>query len=389
MKIAYFSDSYLPYTSGVVTSMTTFARGLEQRGHEVYVYAPSYPETPDDPDERVVRIPSLPFPAYSGLRMALPHPFVDYHPLEDIDIIHAHSCFAMGLTGLLKARNNGAALVLTVHSIYEDYFNYYPVAPQLLKNITREYTAHFCKTCQCVIAPSQYVRQRLEELGVTNRMEVIPTGVNLALYHPVDREAWRIRHGLRADTQVLLYVGRLAKEKNIGLIIRAAATVMAEQGRVVLVLVGDGPDRSHLQREAVELGIIDRVLFLGMLDSPTVVEAYQAADLFLFASTMETQGLTILEAMAGWLPVIAVDAPATRELIIDGQAGYLIPADADTMAGRIAHLFTHPDLIQAMGRQARQVAEQYSDQRMVERLEQVYSSLIAARKEGRAASEGE
>ncbi len=379
MKIAYFSDSYLPYTSGVVTSMTTFARGLEERGHEVYVYAPSYPDTPDDPNDRVVRIPSLPFPAYNGLRMAIPHPFVDYEPLEHIDIIHAHSCFAMGLTGLVKAKNKGAALVLTVHSIYEDYFNYYPVAPQLLKNITREFTASFCRTSQCVIAPSHYVRQRLDELGVTTRIEVIPTGVHLDLYQPIDRQAWRVSQGLHPDTQIMLYVGRLAKEKNIALLIQATARVSAQRENMLLVLAGDGPDRSHLEQQAEELGILDRVLFLGMLDTPAVVEAYQAADMFVFASTMETQGLTILEAMAGSLPVVAVDAPATRELVVEGQAGYLIPAEADIMANRITHLLDHPDLMQAMGEQARLVAEQYSDEKMVERLEKVYRSLIAER----------
>ncbi|MGE5654284.1 MAG: glycosyltransferase [Bacillota bacterium] len=379
MKIAYFSDSYLPYTSGVVTSMTTFAHGLEQRGHDIYVYAPSYPDTPDDPNDRVVRIPSLPFPAYNGLRMAIPHPFVDYDPLEDVDIIHAHSCFAMGLTGLVKAKNKGAALVLTVHSIYEDYFSYYPVAPHLLKNITREFTAHFCKASQCVIAPSHYVLKRLEELGVTTRIEVIPTGVNLDLYQPVDRETWRIRHGLDPAKRVLLYVGRLAKEKNISLIIQAAAKVMSLDENVVLVIAGDGPDRGHLEQEADELGVGDRVLFLGMLDTQAVVAAYQAAEIFVFASTMETQGLTILEAMAGSLPVVAVDAPATRELVTEGQAGYLTPANVEPMAARITHLLTHPDLIVAMGEQARLVAEQYSGEKMVERLEKVYRSLIAER----------
>ncbi|MDP2400684.1 MAG: glycosyltransferase, partial [Actinomycetota bacterium] len=316
MRIGFFTDTYTPQINGVVTSIRLFKRALEERGHEVYIFAPDHDHHEDS--EVTIRFPSMPFLFQKEMRLALPLSIEALRVLDrvDFDIIHSHDPFSIGLFGLNVARRHKVPYVHTYHTLYPEYVHYV-WETRLTKRLAEVLSREFCDACDTIVAPSTKVERYLRGWGVKRPIDVIATGIDVVRYSTPDVArvtGLRERLALPGDERILLFMGRLGREKNVELLLRALWHSRMDGLR--LLIVGDGPHRAELEELAEELDVTSRVTFAGYLERDDAIAAYHLSDAFGFGSTTETQGLVIGEALAAGLPVIAVDDPATCDFVI-------------------------------------------------------------------------
>ncbi|ADU51308.1 glycosyl transferase group 1 [Thermaerobacter marianensis DSM 12885] len=387
MRIGMFSDSYTPYISGVVRSIQTLRRGMEQAGHEVYVFGPRYPEglgAPDASDEaRVVRFPSVAAPLYPQFRIPVPRQAQVREAVArlGLDVLHTHTPFVMGRMALQAARVLGRPVCFTFHTRYDVYLRHYaPGAGAVLVPALNAYVRKFCNACDLVIAPTRAIARRVEELGVRSPVAVVPTGVAVGRFaggDPGERLRVRLQLGLERDDPVLLYTGRLSREKNLPLLLESFRRLAAVEPSVRLVLVGDGPLRPTLERTVAAWGLSSRVRLTGAVPPDRIAAFYRAADVYVFPSVTETQGLVVVEAMAAGLPVVAVASEVSEEILADGRAGLVVPASPDDLARACRHLVDDPRLRREMGRAAQQAARRYDGDTILARILELYEALRA------------
>lgn len=382
LNIAVFSDSYKPYVSGVVNSVDTFCRELCRMGHKSYIFAPSYPGYVDD-EPGVFRFRSIKAPTNPDYRLAIPLSLSVGRRLRElnIDVVHTHSPFLMGGLGARAALNLGLPLVFTYHTLYEEYVHYSPFARGLARRLMRRISRDYCNRCDTVIVPTDAIRDLLDRYGVKAPVVVNPTGIDLTRYQGLDRSWLRLKHGIPAEHRVLLFVGRLGKEKNVHFLIRSFAKVADKDPLVTLVLVGGGPERGDLERLARNLGLARRTVFAGPLPPDRMPTAYAGADVFVFPSMTDTQGMVITEAMAAGLPVVAVRAYGSGHMVDDGINGLLTPPDEQEFARAVYSLLTDTCLLNRLAFRTREKADEMSSTRCAQRLEQVYLD-VAKKKTG-------
>lgn len=381
MRVALFTNNYLPFCGGVTTSVETLRRGLEARGHEAWVFAPRFAGGPPD-GARVVRYPSIPALTYPDFALALPFaPGIAARVRRlGFDVFHAHHPFLLGPAARRLARRLGRPLVFTYHTRYDKYAHYVPVRRALVETAAVRLSTAFAARADAVIAPSALVRDELRARGVRVPIAVIPTGVDLAAFSPGDRDAARAALGLPREDPVLLYVGRLDREKSVDRVLLAFDRVAGTVPRARLLLVGHGTEAQRLRRLADRLAAADRVRFVGVQPHAELVPFYRAADLFLFASETETQGLVLAEAAACGLPAVAVDAPGCEEVVRDGQTGLLTKGDPLALADAAIGLLLDPARRAAMAARAREVAVAEFDVRLqIDRTLAVYAEARSRR----------
>jgi 1,2-diacylglycerol 3-alpha-glucosyltransferase len=379
VRVGLFTNNYLPFCGGVTISVETLRRGLEARGHEVWTFAPRFPGVADGPS-RIVRFPSVPAATYPEFPLAVPWaPRISRLVARlDLDVFHAHHPFLLGPAARRLARRKGRPLVFTYHTRYEKYAHYVPLTRPLVEAAALRLSTRFAARADAVIAPSLLVRDQLRARGVRAPIEVVPTGVDLTRFRPADRAAARGALGLPAAAPLLLYVGRLDREKSVDRILLAFDRLGGTLSRAQLWLVGQGKETESLRRIAGRLSVGDRVHFAGVRAHDSLAAWYQAADLFLFASETETQGLVLAEAAACGLPAVAVTAPGCDEVVRDGETGILTKADPAALAEAAIGLLLDAERRMAMGVRARQVAEHAFDvARQITRTLDVYADLLA------------
>lgn len=365
MRVALFTNNYLPFCGGVTTSVETLRRGLHARGHEVWVFAPRFRDAPADPPH-VVRYPSIPAITYPQFPLAVPYSrriATRVHALA-VDVFHAHHPFLLGPAARRLARRQARPLVFTYHTRYEKYAHYVPLRRGLVEAAAIRLSTTFAARADAVIAPSADVRDELRARGVRVPIAVVPTGIDLERFSPGDRQTARRLLGLPPEPLLLLYVGRLDREKSVERILAAFERVAGTVPHARLALVGQGAQAERLRRLAAARPAGDGVRFLGARPHDALPAYYRAADLFLFASETETQGLVLAEAAACGLPAVAVSAPGCDEVVRDGETGLLAKADPTALADATIGLLLDPLRRQAMGQRARQVAEQEFDVRL-------------------------
>lgn len=378
MRIGIFTDSYKPYTSGVVTSITTFKEELTRLGHEVFIFAPSYPND-DDREEGVYRFYSLPSPTNPDYTLAIPVlPGLNMLIKRlNLDVIHVHSPFTMGRVGLRYSRKYGIPITFTYHTLYDQYVHYVPVAQDLAKELVVKYSNDFCNHCHHIIVPTAEVEQILKNHSIRTPITVLPTGVPLHKLQTGDSKWLKSHYPIPAENKVLLFVGRLTREKNLEFLLQAFQQVKKQYPQTTLVLTAQGPMESELKRLTVRLGMeLDRdVLFTGAVPFETLAHVYHSADLFVFSSVTETQGLVIIEAMAAGLPVVAVRAFGVQNMVDHMVNGLLTDCDLDEFSTAICTLLANDDLYERLRAQAFNKAYSLSSENMARRLEAVYQSL--------------
>ena len=364
MRIGLFTNNYLPFCGGVSVSVETLRRGLEARGHEVWVIAPRARGAAPDP--AVIRYPSVPAATYPEFALPLPvAPPVSRRVRRlGLDVFHAHHPFLLGPAARRLARRAGRPLVFTYHTRYEKYAHYVPVRRPLVEAAAIRLSSSFAAAAAAVIAPSQAVRQTLAERGVGASVEVIPTGVDVASFRPGDPVAARRALALAAADPVLLYVGRLDREKSVERLLLAFAHVQGTVPHARLVLVGHGTETARLQALARTLPAAGRIAFLPARPHADLPVCYQAADVFLFASETETQGLVLAEAAACGVPVVSVTGPGCDEVVRDGETGLLTKAEPPALAEAAISLLVDGQRRRRMGRRAREIAERDFDVRL-------------------------
>ncbi|HEY3248358.1 MAG TPA: glycosyltransferase [bacterium] len=374
-----FTDSYLPRVSGVVHSLEALVRALRHGGHDVLVVAPAYPGYQDS-DRYVLRFPSFRPLRAENFPLAMPVSRAVTRRLDEfpLDVIHTHTPFLLGSAAGTQARRRGVPLAFTHHTFYEEYVHYATwVPPGLSRAMVRTYVTWYANHAACTIAPSRAAAAYLRVRGVTSRLEVIPTGTIETAQFAELTPAWvRPAFGLQHDQPLLVTASRLGKEKSVDLLLAAFAR-LPERFEAALLVVGGGPQLHELQALAAQLGVARRAIFAGLLSHRQAVECMAAADVFLFASQTETQGLAVIEAMAAGVPVVAVDAGGVADAVEDGTTGFLTPPAADALAARTAVLLEDPRLRRQFGDAGRAAAEKFSLEHVTAQVVGVYESLLA------------
>ncbi len=355
MKILITTDTYLPMVNGVVTSIQQLSTHLKELGHEVRILTLSrglrtYVEG------EVTYLGSMDADMiYPEARIRLPiineevDQLIEWRP----DVIHSQSEFSSYLLARRLVHRLDIPIVHTYHTAYEDYTHYFSPSERLGKKIVATASRVFCRQLQAVIAPTQKVQKMLEGYGVGPegcKVYVVPTGIDPTPFDDHSgREAFRQKYGVKSDTILMVAVGRLGKEKNYEEVLDYLAKF--DDPRVRLLLVGDGPDRAALERQAEELSLGDRVIFAGMIPHSEIASCYTSADLFVCASSSETQGLTYLEAQAAGLPIICRRDDCLKDVVVDGMNGWQYDG-YEEFAAHLTNLMDE-DLRKVMGYNAR------------------------------------
>ncbi len=378
LRVGFFTEIYRPVVNGVVTSVDTLAEGLRSRGHEVYCFAPSMPGGRQS-DDAVFRLPSLPLPSATPYRLTLP--LVGRRQVNNVikrlALIHVHSLFVTGWAGLRYARRYGMPIVYTYHTQLEAYAHYVPFEPNATRFAAAQLTRTFGNLVDAVVVPTPAIARHLRELGVEVRIAVVPTGIDVDRFAAGQRdERLRRRLGVPSDGRLVLFVSRLAREKNIDVLLQALAD--AKDSSLVLVIAGDGPQREELERLAVELRIAERVVFLGVVARNDLPDLYASADAFVFPSTTETQGLVQAEALAAGAFVIAADAQPNREVL--GDAARIVAPDRAAFARALCEIPAVPDA--GAARRAKSASQRFAATRQVDAMIELYTSLLDPRLDG-------
>lgn len=379
MRIGVFSDSYRPYTSGVVTSICTFKEELNNLGHETFIFAPSYRNYRDE-EENVFRFFSVPAPSNPNYTLAVPlSPRASMVAKKlNLDIIHVHSPFILGQMGARCSRNLGIPLVFTYHTLYDQYIHYVPLAQEIAREWANKYISHFSNRCNLVITPSMDIKNLIQNKGIKTPIEVIPTGVETGKFETGDPLWLRRRYDIPADRKICLFVGRLTREKNIDFLLQAFQRVKQEYSNTCLVIIATGPLEKELKKMVINLGLTlnEDVIFAGFLSSDNLVDAYCGADIFTFASVTETQGIVLVEAMAAGLPPVVVRATGSQEMVEHEKQGLVVEYNLDMFVQQVLRLLRDDELRHRFSAQAVIRASELSSRTMARRLERQYQLLI-------------
>jgi 1,2-diacylglycerol 3-alpha-glucosyltransferase len=378
MRVLMVSDVYFPRINGVSTSIETFRGALAAHGVATSLVAPSYGD--DAPAPGVVRVPARRVPHdpedrlahYAKLRRATLEAAVD------CDAIHIQTPFAAHYAGLHAARLLHKPVIATYHTLFEEYLQHY--IPWLraawLRGLARRFSRGQCNDLDAVIVPSSAMRKRLRDYGVTRPLHVLPTGLPASAFAPGDGAAFRAGHGIDPERPVVLFVGRVAHEKNIGFLLEAVALARRRLPDLLFLVTGEGPARIDLEQKALRLGLSEHTRFLGYMDRKRELpSAYAAADAFVFASRTETQGLVLLEAMAQRCPVVGLSVMGTADILEPRRGCRIAPDDPDGFAEALLALLHDPAGRIRLGDEARAYAQEWSDQALAGRLAEIYGSL--------------
>ncbi len=373
------SDVYFPRVNGVSTSIQTLRQALAVAGHSSVLVAPDYPATVAEAG--IVRVPGWPIPRDPEDRLMHPRALaaaLDAHSPADFDLVHIHTPFLAHRAGVRWARRHGLPCVETYHTLFEEYFHHYlPFLPKSwLAAAARRISRKECDGVSAVIAPSSAMKNTLLAYGVSRPVHIIPTGLRLADFDHCDGPAFRARHGIAPEHPVMAYVGRVAFEKNLEFLLRVTEQVRHSLPDVRFVIAGEGPARGALERAVAKRGLSGNVRFVGYLERKTELPAcYCAADVFVFASQTETQGLVLLEAMALGVPVVGLAEMGTRDVLQEGQGCRIAPDDVAGFARVLLPLLADRAAAQALGAAGKAYAANWSEARMGETILALYQSL--------------
>jgi 1,2-diacylglycerol 3-alpha-glucosyltransferase len=387
LAVAMFTDNYFPFVGGVPISIRRLAAALRDVGHRVVIFAPDYPE-PSEDEEDVVRFRLFyyhkkglfQFPCTNILSPKIEKTFA----ATKFDIVHVHHPFFMGRKGVSLAKKFNIPVVFTYHTRIDQYAENIPFLKLIFKNIlSHRMVRRFAQKCNGIIAPTKTAKEYLENIGVSRNKIVMPTGIDLSDYDPVDeklRQSIISRHA--PSGQILLCsASRLAVEKNLSFLIEGLGIVKRlTKIKFRCLMLGDGPEKDNLlqQIEALDLG--EEVTLTGQVPPEQMATFFQAADIFVFSSLSETQGMVILEAMAGGCPVVCVRSSGTDDVVRDGFNGYKTAQDPNAWAEKVVALLEDESERQRMGQNAQDYAKNFSEEKLAERVEAFYKKCILERK---------
>ena len=384
MHIAHFTNTYHPVISGVVRSIDTFRQALTELGHNVFIFAQNANDY-QDKEPFVFRYPSIDLPMSHNFPLTIPiSSFVDkVFPSLKPAVIHSHHPFLLGRAAANKAEEHHIPLVFTFHTRYREYSHYVALNQQFVKDAIDYWLGDYMQKCHHIVVPSDSIKQMLADVyGVTNQVTTVPTGIDLRPYQAADSHSIRQKRGWGED-KVLISIGRLAEEKNWKVLLAAAGSAFKQHPHARLVIIGDGEQKDELSKLAGELGIAERVEFTGKIPFDEVPLYLKAADLFCFASTTETQGLVTMEALAAELPVVAVEASGTQDVVEHDRQGLLAENNPEALAAAINRVLDDEELYHRFKQATADRAAEFDMKRKAEDLIEVYHQAIDDQRAGR------
>jgi len=389
MRIAHFTNTYKPNINGVARSVSTFRDALSRLGHHVFVFAQESPDDYRETEPYIFRYPGVNVPQFNySITMPYSRMVNKMLPSLKLHVIHSNHPVLLGDVAAKRAKKLGVPFVFTFHTRYVEYADeytqaYVPFSQAFVRGIIVEGLANYLNQCQHIIAPSDSIKENLTDFaGLTDRVTVIPTGIDLEPYRKANGQQIRRKYNWNRE-KVLVSVGRLAEEKNVQTLLSAVAQVMQENDDVRLLLVGDGPLRGDLEKYAKKLGVVERVKFTGRIPFDQVPAHLKAADIFCFASITETQGLVTMEAMAAGLPVVAVDATGTSDSVEHNVEGLLTKNDSTALGQAIKQVLDDEDLLARLKAAAVKKAESFDMMVQARKMVAVYEQAIEDKKAGR------
>ena len=382
MKILFISDVYFPRVNGVSTSIRTFVRELQAMGHEVLLIAPDYGMETED-EQWIMRIPARKIyfdPEDRLMKYGAAMERLIELRRRDFDLIHVHTPFVAHYLGLKLSHLLDIPCIETYHTFFEDYLHHYlPMIPVgMARWLARTISRRQCNAVNGIIAPSQPMLEILRMYGVKTPANVIPTGLLPKSFERADSAAFRRKYEISPEQSVILFVGRVAYEKNIDFLRRMMVELRRYQPDVLFVVAGEGPALDDLRKLSVQLELQRNVRFIGYLDRNHELNAcYSAADVFVFSSKTETQGLVLLEAMAQQTPVVALAELGTKSILVDGQGALIAQEDEAYFARSVNSLLADEEKRRRLAESAKRYAvNHWSSQMQARRLVQAYEMQI-------------
>ena len=385
MRILMISDVYFPRINGVSTSIKTFKNELETLGHEVTLIVPAYtPEQNCDPvsDPSVIRVPSRYLwldPEDRAMRWGNIFALREQLTHKQYDILHIQTPFIAHYVGVSLAKKLNIPRVETYHTYFEEYlYHYIPFLPKSwMKYVARHYTKTQCNDLDAVIVPSTAMQEVLVNYGVATHTEVLPTGIELDKFRDGDGEKFRKAYNIPVDRPTLVFIGRVAFEKNIDFLLNVVDQVRKSIPDVLLLIAGEGPALPHLKKLANTLHLNSNVLFLGYLDrNKELLDCYASGDAFVFASNTETQGLVLLEAMALGVPVVSTAVMGTKDILAPQKGALVCNETVGEFANNIIRLLKDPTLRATLSQEALDYVKTWSALSMAKKLLQFYEKVV-------------
>jgi 1,2-diacylglycerol 3-alpha-glucosyltransferase len=382
MRVLFISDVYFPRVNGVSTSIRTFRTDLTAAGIDSMLVAPAYAQTSAEADAGIVRVSSGRVPGDPEdrrMKSGALNQVLDRLATERFDLVHIHTPFIAHYAGVRFARRRRIPVLATYHTFFEEYLHHYvPLLPRAIgRLLARSFTRSQCAQLGAIVAPSEPMRALLIDYGVKTRIEVIPTGLPADRYVQGDGHGFREAYGIPQGRPLLLYVGRVAHEKNIGFLLEAFSELRRIRPEAMFAIASEGPAREHLQAEAARLGLTSNVHFIGYLERErALANCYAAADVFVFASRTETQGLVLLEALAQGRPVVSTAHLGTTSILQAGCGARVAPERSEAFAQAVADVLEDPTRAARLSEQAHSYAATWASSNMASRLAALYRDLI-------------
>lgn len=391
MRIGLFTDTYPPYINGVSTSVLMLKNALEKKGHQVFVVTVNNEnmEYKTEENETIIRIPGIPIGIYD-YRLTSIYPIKAVKTIKkwNLDVIHSHTEFGIGTFARFMSKQYNIPLVHTYHTMYEDYIHYITKGyfDKSSKKIVEYLTLFYCdKTANELIVPTKKTYDLFKEKYEVNRnIHIIPTGIEIDRFYIENVDKQKIKelkqkYQILKDEFIIIFVGRLAKEKNIEFLIENHKDIIKHNSDVKLLIIGDGPDIEEYDKLIKKLKLEGNVILVGKVPYDEMPNYYQLADIFVTASKTETQGLTVIEAMAAGITPVCIKDESFENVVIDGLNGHIFN-NKNEYVKIINKLVDNLDELTTLAKQARLNAEAYSSKYYAERVLDVYKQTQTEKK---------
>jgi len=377
MKIGIFTECFEPVINGVVHSIESTKHGLEDLGHEVYIFTPDY-KNKNIRKARVYPCPSFPL-FKTGYHYVQVLPELIRKIASEMDIFHTHHPFTMGQRAMKLARDHNKPFILTNHTQYSQYVERFPFGKRLAKRVLFRYLRKFCDKTTLIVAPSHGIAKVIRNYGTKTKIEVVPNGIEIERFQEKDLPKPKALEKVEKK-KTIIFVGRVCYEKNIDFLIKSFQKVVKDHPDARLVIVGDGPAFNEFKNLTKELKIEENVIMTGAIPYPEIRNFYPQAEFFVSASKTEVHPMVGIEAVAAGLPIVSLESVGYEDIIRNGKTGYLTSENEDGYAKRIIELLDDPAKVKKMSEESLKESKKYSVKAAAKNMLAAYKKAIKINK---------